>query len=156
KLATGCHDGILRIHDLPKNTVLKTIEAHVVKMPQQIQNPIYAVQWTNDHKQIFTSSYDKTIKLWDATAGTLVREFKAAPDPMPEPKKDDKNPPPKKEEGPVGHRDQVFSVALSKDGKYLASASSDKSVKLWDVATGKVVRDFQNPDLKPVFPGEPT
>jgi WD40 repeat protein len=158
KLATGCHDGILRIYDLPKNAPLKTIEAHLVKMPQQIQNPIYAVQWTSDHKQIFTSSYDKTIKLWDAAGGTLVREFKAAPDPVPEvpPKKDDKNPPPpKKDEGPVGHRDQVFSIALSKDGKYLASSSSDKTVKLWDVSTGKVVRDFPNPDLKPAFPGEP-
>lgn len=154
-LATGCHDGILRINDLVKNAPLKTIEAHLVKMPQQIQNPIYAVQWSNDHKQIFTSSYDKTIKLWDVTAGTMVREFKAAPDPVPEPKKDDKAPPPKKETGPVGHRDQVFSIALSKDGKFLASASSDKTVKLWDVATAKVVRDFQNPDLKPVFPGEP-
>ena len=156
-LATGCHDGILRTFDLPKAAPLKTINAHVVAMPQQIQNPIYAVQWTNDYKQIFTSSYDKTIKLWDAAGGTLVREFKAAPDPVPEPpKKDDKTPPPpKKDEGPVGHRDQVFSIALSKDGKFLASASSDKSVKLWDVATAKVVRDFQNPDLKPVFPGEP-
>ena len=57
--------------------------------------------------------------------------------------------------GPPGHRDQVFTLALSKDGKYLASGSSDKSVKLWDVATGKVARDFPNPDLKPVFPSEP-
>ncbi len=154
-LATGCHDGILRTFDLAKNTPLKTINAHVVTMPQQIQNPIYAVQWTNDYKQIFSASYDKTIKLWDATAGTLVREFKAAPEPMPEPKKDDKSPPPKKDEGPFGHRDQVFSIALSKDGKFLASASSDKTVKLWDVTTAKVVREFQNPDIKPVFPGEP-
>ncbi len=154
-LATGSHDGVLRIWDVAKNTPLKTINAHVVTMPQQVQNPIYAVQWSNDFKQVFTSSYDKTIKLWDAAGGTLVREFKAAPEVVPEPKKDDKAPPPKKEEGPFGHRDQVFSLALSKDGKFLASASSDKTVKLWDVATGKVVRDFQNPDLKPVFPGEP-
>lgn len=176
-LATGGHDGILRTFDVSKGAQLKQIEAHVVKMPQQIQNPIYAVQWSNDHKQIFTSSYDKTIKLWDAAGGTLVREFKAAPDPMPivpkkeepkkdekEPKKDDKAPPkkdepkkdePKKDTGPPGHHDQVFSIALSKDGKYLASASSDRSVKLWEVSTGKVMRDFQNPDLKPVFPGEP-
>ena len=126
-LATGCHDGILRTFDLPKAAPLKTIEAHIVKMPQPVQNPIYAVQWTNDYKQIFTSSYDRTIKLWDAAGGTLVREFKAAPDPVPEvPKKDDKAPPPKKDEGPVGHRDQVFSIALSKDGKFLASASSDR------------------------------
>ncbi|MCE9567690.1 MAG: hypothetical protein K8U57_37290 [Planctomycetes bacterium] len=158
-LATGCHDGNLRIWDLPKNTPLKTIVAHVITTPQQIQNPIYAVQWSPDHKQVFTSSYDKSIKLWDVAAGTMVREFKAAPDPKPEePKKDDKKDPPKveakKDGGPVGHRDQVFTIALTKDGKFLASGSSDKTVKLWDVATGKVVREFANPDLKPTLPGE--
>ena len=147
RLATGCHDGNLRIFDVAKGTQLKQVAAHVVTTPQQAQSPIYAVLWTGDSKQVFTASYDQSIKLWDAAGGTLVREFKPAPGPAPEPNK----PAP----GPVGHRDQVFAIALSKDGKFLASASSDKSVKLWDVATGKVVRDFPNPDLKPVFPGEP-
>jgi WD40 repeat protein len=169
-LATGCHDGVLRIWDLPKNTPLKTINAHVVSMPQQVQHPIYAVLWTPDFKQVFTASYDKSIKLWDVASGNLVREFKAAPDPKPEepkkeePKKDEKKDPPKKEEpkkeepkdtGPPGHRDQVFTIALTKDGKFLASGSSDRTVKLWDAATGKVVREFANPDLKPTLPGEP-
>jgi len=156
RLATGCTDGKLRVYDVPKNAP-KEITAHVQTQPQQIQHPIYAIQWTPDFKQVFTASFDKSIKLWDAASGTMVREFKGAPDPMPvvEPKKDDKTPPPKKDEGPFGHRDQVFSLALSKDGKLLASSSSDRSVKLWDVASAKVVREFQNPDLKPVFPGEP-
>ena len=39
--------------------------------------------------------------------------------------------------GPPGHRDQVFTLALTKDGKFLATGSSDKTVKLWDVATGE-------------------
>ena len=154
-LATGCHDGVLRTYDLTKNALLKQVNAHVATAPQQVQNPIYAVLWANDYKQIFTASYDKSIKLWDAVGGTLVREFKGAQDPAPEPKKDDKAPPPKKDTGPSGHRDQVFALALSKDGKLLASSSSDKTVKVWDVATAKVVRDFPNPELKPVFPGEP-
>lgn len=156
RVATGCHDGKLRIYDIPKGTP-KEITAHVQTVPQQVQHPIYAVQWTPDFKQVFTASFDKSIKLWDAASGNVVREFKGAPDPMPiaEPKKDDKAPPPKKDEGPFGHRDQVFALALSKDGKFLASGSSDRSVKLWDVATAKVVREFQNPDLKPVFPSEP-
>jgi hypothetical protein len=87
-----------------------------------------------------------------------------------EEKKEEKKDPPKKVErsevtifgmtfkaeppGPPGHRDQVFTMALTKDGKFLATGSSDKTVKLWEVATGRVVREFPNPDFKPVLPGE--
>ena len=36
-----------------------------------------------------------------------------------------------------GHTERVFSVAFSTDGKTLASGSSDRTIKLWDVATGQ-------------------
>src|SRR4051794_25806481 len=36
-----------------------------------------------------------------------------------------------------GHADTVYSLAYSQDGKTLASGSRDKTIKLWDVATGK-------------------
>jgi predicted NACHT family NTPase len=39
-----------------------------------------------------------------------------------------------------GHTDYVNSVAFSPDGRLLASGSSDKTIKLWDVATGSLVR----------------
>ena len=37
----------------------------------------------------------------------------------------------------AGHTDEVFSVAFSPDSKMLASASADKTIKLWDTQTGE-------------------
>jgi WD40 repeat protein len=39
----------------------------------------------------------------------------------------------------IGHSSWVTSVAFSPDGKYLASGSSDKTVKLWNVETQKEI-----------------
>ncbi|PQE22504.1 hypothetical protein CJF31_00001414 [Rutstroemia sp. NJR-2017a BVV2] len=39
-----------------------------------------------------------------------------------------------------GHDDEVSSVAFSHDSKLLASGSSDKTLKIWDAATGKEVQ----------------
>jgi WD40 repeat protein len=36
-----------------------------------------------------------------------------------------------------GHKEAVHCIALSPDGKLLASGSADKSIRLWEVATGK-------------------
>src|SRR5262245_49273676 len=41
-----------------------------------------------------------------------------------------------------GHTEAIYSVALNKDGTLAATASFDKSVRLWDPATGKQLREF--------------
>ena len=37
----------------------------------------------------------------------------------------------------AGHERQVYGLTFSPDGKTLASGSSDKTIRLWDLATGK-------------------
>ncbi len=142
-VATGCQDGILRIFDVSKipAPAPKAISAHILPQGQSI----YAVAWHPDGKLVASGSLDKSIKIWDAAAGTIVKEIKPGSDTAPAP-------------GAArlpGHTDQVFSLAYTKDGKQLASAGSDRAVKLWNTDTGALVREFTNPNFKPLGDGGP-
>ena len=63
---------------------------------------------------IASASDDKTIKLWDAVTGRLIKTLS-------------------------GHLHFVRSVAFSPDGRLIASGSVDKTIKLWNVASGQEV-----------------
>jgi WD40 repeat protein len=131
QLATGCHDGRVRIFDVAKGSVVREIQAHVV---MNKPSAVYCLAWTADGKQLISGSEDRSLKLWNAADGKLIREFKGYED-----KKFEK-----------GHREGVVSVALAPDGKSLASAGGwDHSIKIWNVADGSVLRDLIDPKLKP-------
>src|SRR5205807_571293 len=60
------------------------------------------------------------LKLWDAVAGKLLRDFYIA--------------------GRAGSAVTAYAVAWAPDGKALVMGASDRSVRLYDAATGKETR----------------
>ncbi len=128
-LATGSHDGLVRIWDAAKGNVVRQIAAHNQPMPATV----YSVAWSPDDRYIVSASLDTSLKLWDASNGNLVRTFAGY----------------KAKTSEKGHREGVFCAAFSPDGKWLASGSSDRTVRIWNVATGQVSHELINPDLKP-------
>jgi WD40 repeat protein len=79
--------------------------------------------FSGDGKTLFAGCDNAVIQEWDAASGELLRELE-------------------------GHRDKVYSVECSADGKYLLSGGSfDKSLILWDVASGKPIRNLSGKSL---------
>src|SRR5438105_4259052 len=77
---------------------------------------IYALAVAPDGKALASGGYDKhggelAIHLWDFT-GKEIRALK-------------------------GHQLAILSVCFAPDGKTLASGGRDRTIRLWDVATGK-------------------
>ncbi|NJK35799.1 MAG: WD40 repeat domain-containing protein [Oscillatoriales cyanobacterium SM2_2_1] len=77
------------------------------------QGKVLGLVFTPDGQGVFSSSADKTIKLWNLRTGKLVKTL-------------------------VGHSKAVGVLALS--GDRLASGSFDTGIKLWHWQTGKLMR----------------
>ena len=51
----------------------------------------------------------------------------------------------------TSHRDQISSIAFSKDGRFIASGSRDSTVKVWEVATGLLIANLVKDNKEPVL-----
>jgi WD40 repeat protein len=71
-----------------------------------------------------------------ASAGVLVPFLPA----------DEKDGPPGLLSALKGHKEAVYGVAFSPDGRFVLTASGDPAVKVWDALTGKEVKSFSGPN----------
>jgi serine/threonine protein kinase len=51
-----------------------------------------------------------------------------------------------------GHNDRINTVAWSPDGKHIASASADRTVQVWEAATGHTTYTYTDPNIDPLSP----
>ncbi|KAK5202848.1 hypothetical protein LTR96_011230 [Exophiala xenobiotica] len=74
---------------------------------------VTAVAFSPNGRQIVSGSWDKTIRIWDATTGQVEKTL-------------------------AGHSGAVDAVAFSPDGRQIVSGSRDNTIKIWDATTGQV------------------
>jgi len=119
---------------------------------------IYAVSWSPDSKKFITASGDKTVKMWDAQANTLVTTFTFGGDELEHQQLgclwsgnnllsvslngninylDESNPTTPKRVV-QGHLAAISALALAPDGQTFYAASSDGRTSKVNVATGEV------------------
>jgi WD40 repeat protein len=105
-VAVGRH-GLVELLDPASRVVVRKLEGH--------RGAVNAVVWSGDGTQLFAASGENAIagevKQWNVAEGRLVRTI-------------------------AGHRDMLYALALSPDGKTLATGSYDQKIKLWNVGDG--------------------
>jgi len=79
---------------------------------------VSAVAVSRDGRFIVSGSWDRTVKVWDAQSGALLRSL-------------------------GGHTAPVSAVAASPDGRFIVSGSWDDTVKVWDAQSGALLRSLE-------------
>jgi WD40 repeat protein len=100
---------------------------------------VFHAAFLPDGKALLTAAEDATLSLWDIPTGRELRRF----DPDPRPAKAGEA------RGRRGSLTGAFQVALSADGKRLATCYFQDRISVWDVQTGKELRRVK------VLPGMP-
>ncbi|MET0112282.1 hypothetical protein [Limnospira fusiformis] len=112
---------------------------------------VNAVAIAPDGKKAVSVSYDHTVKVWDLATGLELASFKnnskkakalAVYAFSKHTRKLEKVPARLKLATRRAHNYDVNVVAIAPDGKTAVSASSDRTLKLWDLATGGVLATF--------------
>ncbi|MFH0992127.1 MAG: WD40 repeat domain-containing protein [bacterium] len=128
RLASGDGNKYLKLWDTDTWQESKSIqhEDAVVAIAYSPDGNIFATGvGTNIGVVPFAKNRD--IQLWDAMTGEEIRSLKE----------------PGRGERLLDYKPDAHSLAFSPDGKILAAGCSDKTIKLWDVATGEFLTSFE-------------
>ncbi|KAJ3031048.1 hypothetical protein HK097_005513, partial [Rhizophlyctis rosea] len=114
---SGGYDCVIRIHDIRPPTFAsdgtKTNTGHTC-LAQYVghKSIVTSVHFTKDDRHILSSSFDRTLKIWNAQSASCERTL-------------------------TGHTDSITSCDITPDSRHIASSSTDSTVRLWDFTTGE-------------------
>ena len=156
-LAFGDFAGATQLLDPGTGKIVKTLPKHF--------KLVNSITFTPDDKTLVTSSLDGTIKLWDVASGEEQHVFSLAGEGIVKVAISSDSRmlaavtwPGKAHVWDLGQREELHvlqasqgqsgktqiaeAVDFAPDGKSLVTGSWDTTLRLWDTATGKLVRDF--------------
>jgi len=120
KFLASCSDDMtLKVWSMNRDSCVHDLQAH--------SKEIYTIKWSstgpgtnnpNANLVLASASFDSTVRLWDVERGDCLHTL-------------------------TRHKEPVYSVAFSPDGKYIASGSFDKCVHIWNTATGRLVHSYR-------------
>ncbi len=110
--ATAAEEGGVTVWDAPTASPLRHLGGEL--LPDD-HCAVRTLDLSDDGQLLAVATADRRIWVWNTGSGALVARLQ-------------------------GHSDVVTDCALSRDGRWLLSASSDETVKLWDVATASLQR----------------
>src|SRR5262249_11364698 len=138
------HDKSIRVWDPQAGRQLHRFIGHT-------HNWIRSVIYLPDGKRAVSGGFDGIVRLWTVETAKEIRSFPAKPTATAGPAKTAaKTPVPTVVTktaaggpGPGAAPNAILCLAVSPDGKYVLAGSRDRSLKLWEIETGKQIRQFQ-------------
>ncbi|GMH71405.1 hypothetical protein TrLO_g3881 [Triparma laevis f. longispina] len=125
RLYSGAYDTFIKIWDTASLNCLQTLVRH--------KHVVCTLALHGDF--LCSGSYDKSIKLWHIETGTEVRTITGTVTQKDESAKNSsENPEVHRESAKAVHLDRVNEVVFFKNGTNIISASTDRTVKRWNIA----------------------
>jgi glucose repression regulatory protein TUP1 len=155
-VAAGCLNNNIYLWDLGQTSSSSRKRQPPVRVAciRGHENSVYSVSFSNDGRFLVSASLDKTVKVWDVAVHLAI--------PPQEPRSNSPHSAPGEasSSGPqprcvkefVGHEDYILSAAVSHDGRFIASAGRDRSVRFWDfgdLRTSRSSDDAPEEELTP-------